>query len=71
MKRDDPTASRSATLVALRPQSISGEVLPEKYAKADEQSIGRKLAVPPAEQAHRAELRTLPAGNVPSAATRR
>jgi len=39
MKRDDPGTLRSATPAALPPQSISVEVLLEKYAKGDERSI--------------------------------
>ena len=39
MKRDDPTAIRPTTTASLTPQSISTEVLLEKYAKGSELSI--------------------------------
>ena len=39
MKRDDPKSTRPTAHAILAPQSISTEVLLEKYAKGNEQSI--------------------------------
>ncbi|MEO6929736.1 MAG: adenosylcobalamin-dependent ribonucleoside-diphosphate reductase [Casimicrobiaceae bacterium] len=57
MKRADPLTLRSAMAAALPPQSISTEVLLEKYAKGDEQSI---------EQVQRRVARALAVAEMPA-----